>query len=98
MPVVRFTLLRLGLLVLAGVVLHLVGFRSWLLVLLATLVGLALSFLLLHRQRDEAARWLEARARARRERGPQPGVDELAEDALLEREAEAQQDPVAELE
>lgn len=120
MPVAVFTLLRLGLLVLAAVVLYAVGFRSWLLVLLATVVALALSYLLLTRQRDAAARYLADRAERRRHRPPTE--DELAEDELADRasassgsgpsvpadggsapggsdrEADAEQDPVSQLE
>lgn len=112
MPVAVFTLLRLGLLVVAAAVLYAIGFRSWLLVLLATVVALALSYLLLGRQRDAAAQHLARRAERRRRRPPTE--DELAEDAQAdhgspalggavapsgsEREAEAEQDPVAQLE
>lgn len=80
MPVVTYTALRLGLLAAAAVVLYLLGMRGWLLVLVAALVGWGLSYLLLARQRDAAARSLAARdARRRAARGTDE--DTLAEDA-----------------
>lgn len=84
MPVVTFSLLRLGLLAVSLGVLWLVGLRSWLLVVVATVVALALSYLFLARQRDAAARYLAERSERRRaERAERAvGPDEAAEDAL----------------
>ena len=57
-PVITYSLLRLGLFGAALVVLWLVGMGGWLLVLVAVVIAFALSYVLLGRQRDAAARWL----------------------------------------
>lgn len=61
MALLTYTLLRLGLVVAAGVVLYLLGVQSWLLVVLAVLMGAGLSYVLLDNQRQAAARTLERR-------------------------------------
>lgn len=84
MPVVTFSLLRLGLLAVSLGALWLVGLRDWLLVVVATVVALALSYLFLARQRDAAARYLAERSERRKaERAERAvGPDEAAEDTL----------------
>lgn len=76
-----FSVLRLGLIVAAGGLLYLVGARGWLLVLLATVVAVPLSYLVLRRQRDGAAQWLAARAERRRAERALLAGDEDDEDA-----------------
>lgn len=65
MPLVTYSLLRLGLLVVALVGLALAGMGGWLLVVVATVVAFVLSYVLLPRQRDAAARWLAERGTRR---------------------------------
>jgi membrane protein implicated in regulation of membrane protease activity len=85
-PVVIYSLLRLGLLAAAVGALWLVGLRDWLLVLVAIVVALLLSYALLRPQRDAAARWLAERAERRRE--PSRFAAGVAQDAA-EEDAEA---------
>jgi hypothetical protein len=88
MPVVTYSLLRLGLFALALVGLWLAGMGSWLLVVVATVVSFALSYVVLGRQRDAAARWLAERRTTpeRRSRFPRGVEDDAAhEDAVVER-------------
>lgn len=79
MPVVTYSVLRLGLLVVALVGLWLAGMGGWLLVLVAALVAGALSYVVLGKQRDAAALWL---ADLRR-RPPRRDDDAAAEDAQI---------------
>ena len=65
MPLVTYSLLRLGLFALALVGLWLAGMGSWLLVVVAALVAWALSYVLLGRWRTAAATWRAERAAAR---------------------------------
>lgn len=84
MPVVTYSLLRLGVFALALVGLALAGMGSWLLVVVAAVVAAALSYVVLGKQRVAAARWLEDR----RTGGPRFSQavqdDAAAEDALAE--------------
>jgi len=83
--VLRYSLLRFGLFAACLGVLYLLGARGILLVLLAAAISLALSYVLLARQRGELARLLAERA------SPRPGAAPrgrfargIAEDAAAE--------------
>jgi hypothetical protein len=77
--VLRYSLLRLALFAVVLGALWVLGARGILLVALTVVVSLALSYLLLRRQRDALAAAIAARVETRPEhRG---GVDEAAEDA-----------------
>ena len=84
-PLVTYSLVRIGLFVAAGAALYAVGMRDWLLVLIAAVVSAALSYVLLGHQRDDAATWLAERAEERRRRGAVPDADSAAEDAEIDR-------------
>jgi hypothetical protein len=62
----RYAVLRIAMLVTVGGVLYLVGMRGWLLLFTAVLVSAVLSFFVFMRQREAAARNLEATIEARR--------------------------------
>lgn len=84
MPVLVYSLLRLLLIVVVLGALWLLGLRHWLaLAGFAAIIGAALSYLMLSRQRDASARYLAERAEARR----RAGDDEEFEDAVTEDEA-----------
>ncbi|GAB4084489.1 hypothetical protein GCM10028784_11190 [Myceligenerans cantabricum] len=89
MPFVTYTVLRLALFGGALALLYAAGMRSWLLVAVAALVAFALSYVLLSRPRDDAARWLaERRGRRRAGRGGSVADDDAAhEDAVVDRAA-----------
>lgn len=76
----RYSALRLAVLVGVGLVLYLLGFRSWLLLLLALVVSGMVSYVLLMRVRDDAAANLESWVQRRGARRRQA---EEAEDAEL---------------
>ena len=81
-PVVVYSLLRLGLFALALVGLWLAGMGGWLLVLVAAVVAWALSYVLLGQWRDGAARWIADRRSDDRPRfSAQVLADADAEDA-----------------
>jgi hypothetical protein len=90
-PFLRYTVLRLGLFVLALAVFALLGAGGWLLVLLAAVTSLALSLVLLRGPRDELSAVLASRAdparrgQRRFERGL--SEDAAAEDAAVEQAA-----------
>jgi cell division protein FtsL len=63
---VRYAVLRVAMLVTVGGVLALVGLRGWVLLFAAVLISAVLSFFVFARQREAAARNLEA-AVARRQ-------------------------------
>lgn len=90
MPLVLYTALRLLLFVVVLGVGYLVGLRYWLLVVVAAVVALAVSYLALRRQRDAAAVWLAQRAERRRTAVARE-VDEDAayEDAVVDRKDDA---------
>jgi hypothetical protein len=54
-PVVTYTAGRIALFLVVGVVLFLVGFRSFLLVLLALVISMPLSYVVLRKQREAFA-------------------------------------------
>lgn len=74
-PLLKFTVLRLALFVAALAVLALMGAGGWLLLLLAAVVSLALSYVLLRGPRAELAAAIEQRTARRL------SADEQAEDA-----------------
>ncbi len=83
MPLLRYSLLRLLTLVASLAVLYLVGLRGWVWLLVSVIVAAAVSYLLLARPRDAAARALAERAN----RPAKPlvaGVDESVEDAVVD--------------
>ncbi|MGC0143008.1 DUF4229 domain-containing protein [Pseudactinotalea sp. Z1732] len=65
MPLLTYTLLRVALVVGAGALLYVLGVRSWLLVVLAVLIGAGLSYVLLAGPRQAAADDLERRTGGR---------------------------------
>jgi len=79
MPLLTYTLLRLGFMFAVGVVLYLLGVRSWLLLALSILMGAGLSYVLLARPRQSAAEDLERRTGGRPTR-LERAVDADAED------------------
>ncbi|WP_324649500.1 DUF4229 domain-containing protein [Georgenia sp. H159] len=89
MPILRYTLLRLAVLAGAFALLWLLGFRGWLLAVVAVVVAALVSFLALPRHANEAAAVI---ARRREGRGAPRTVDkdiaddEAEEDALLDGE------------
>jgi hypothetical protein len=85
-PVVTYSLLRLGVFVLALAGLWLAGMGSWLLVVVAAVVAAALSYVLFGRQRAAAAQWIADRrapGAPRFSRAVQE--DAAAEDAIADR-------------
>lgn len=86
-PVAKYTLLRLGLFVAALAVLYALGGDGWLVLLLAAVISLALSYVLLRRQREEMAEEIAERVRERhhpRVAGGGPAEDAAYEDAIVE--------------
>jgi len=90
MPVIIYSVLRLGLFLAALVGLWLAGMGGWLLVLVAAVVAWAVSYAVLGRQRDAAALWIAERRGAERPRFS-PGVeaDAAAEDEASESSADS---------
>ncbi|MCK6209796.1 DUF4229 domain-containing protein [Georgenia sp. EYE_87] len=87
MRLLVYTLLRLGLVLAAAGVLYLVGLRSWVLWIAAVVVGALLSFLLLGRQREDAASVLAQYDPLREERpafSPKVQQDADYEDAVVD--------------
>lgn len=93
MPFAIYSVLRLALLGLVGVVLYLVGLRSWPLVVVAALLALMISYVVLSRPREAAAVYLAQRReeriaqRATGERGRFSGAveeDAASEDAHVD--------------
>ena len=87
-PYLKYTVLRLGVFVLALVVLSWAGARGWLALALAAVVSVLLSLVLLRRQREEMALDLQRRIDARATGGPKrtsfgaaADADNAAEDA-----------------
>ena len=87
MPVIVYSVLRLGLFALALLGLWAAGMGGWLLVVVAAVAAGALSYVLLGRQRTAAAIWIAERRAATRPRFS-PGVeaDAAAEDAESQRQ------------
>lgn len=96
MPVVTYSLLRLGVFLLALLGLWLAGMGSWLLIVVAALVAAALSYVLFGRQRVAAARWLAERRSVDSPRFSRAVLDDAAaEDAIADRlRADEQTGPV----
>ncbi|MFE6234151.1 DUF4229 domain-containing protein [Cellulosimicrobium sp. NPDC057862] len=94
MPVVVYSVLRLLLFAAALGVLWFAGLRGWLLVLVAAVVALMLSYLTLRRPREAASRYLAARAEHRARTGERfsreieddAAAEDAALDAALDRE------------
>jgi hypothetical protein len=87
-PLVLYTLWRVLLFVAVLGVGYLAGLRSWLLLVVAAVVALTVSYLALRRPRDAAARWLAERAERRKAAsGTSRRVDEdtAYEDAVVDR-------------
>jgi hypothetical protein len=87
-PVVTYSLLRLGVFLVALLGLWLAGMGSWLLVVVAAVVAAALSYVLFGKQRTAAAAWIADR-RSTAEQGPRFSRavqdDAAAEDAIADR-------------
>ncbi|MDF9874868.1 DUF4229 domain-containing protein [Cellulosimicrobium cellulans] len=94
MPVVVYSVLRLLLFAAALGVLWFAGLRGWLLVLVAAVVALMLSYLTLRKPREAASRYLAARAEHRARTGERfsreieddAAAEDAALDAALDRE------------
>lgn len=86
MALLRYSVLRIVLVVGAGALLYLLGLRSWALVLAAIIVGAGLSYVALDGPRRAAAGELQSRGIGRTSRIEQ---DIAAEDAREDAEAEA---------
>lgn len=85
MPLLTYTLLRVALVAGAGAVLYLLGVRTWLLVVLAVVIGAGLSYVLLANPRHAAAADLERRSGGRRTRVERSVErDDAAEDAQFD--------------
>ena len=72
----RYAVLRLTMAVTTGGILYLFGLRGWLLLFLAVLISGVLSFFFFMRQREAAARNLEAMVEGRRSRHEHAQADE----------------------
>lgn len=87
-PVVVYSVLRLLLFAVALGALWFAGMRGWLLVLVAAVVALMLSYLTLNRPREAAARYLASRAEHKARTGERFSReiedDAAAEDAALD--------------
>lgn len=86
-PLLRYSLLRLALLLAVFAVLWICGIRGWLWLILGVVIAGAISYLAFPRQRDAAAGVLAERAEHRR--GAQD-VDADSEDAVLEAAVDAE--------
>jgi hypothetical protein len=82
-PVLVYSVLRLLLFAAALGALWLAGMRGWLLVLVAAVVALMLSYLTLNRPREAASRYLAERAE-RRARTGERFSREIEDDAAVE--------------
>jgi hypothetical protein len=84
-PVAKYTLLRLGLFVACLAALYAVGGNGWLVLVLAAVISLALSYVLLRRQREEMAEAIADRVQTRHS-APKggPADDAAYEDAVDE--------------
>jgi hypothetical protein len=84
-PVVAYSLLRLGLFAAALLGLWLAGMGGWLLVVVATVAAWALSYVVLRRYQLRADRWIaERRASGRPRFSADVEADAAAEDAAAE--------------
>lgn len=83
MPLLRYSLARLGLLVAAVGLGWWAGLRSWLLVVVAVVVAYSVSVITMRRLRDETTVWFQQRAERRSGR-PTLDEDARAEDAVVD--------------
>ncbi len=84
MPIFRYTIWRLVLFALALALLWWLGMSGWLLVAVAALIAMLVSYLALAGPRDAAARSLADRAARRQARRRAGDEDAAAEDAAAE--------------
>lgn len=86
MPVLRYSLIRVLLLLASLAALYLVGARGWLWVGLSIVIAGAVSYLAFPRQRNAAAGALQQQAEQRKARAKERGdlADEDVEDAAVE--------------
>lgn len=92
MPVVTYSLLRLGLFAAALLGLWLAGMGGWLLVVVATVVAAASSYVLLRRYQLAADRWIAERRAGGRPRfsvavEEDAAVEDAADDAATDQSA-----------
>ncbi|WP_418606739.1 DUF4229 domain-containing protein [Georgenia sp. SUBG003] len=96
MRLLVYTLLRLGLVLASAGLLYLLGLRSWFLWMAAVVVGALVSFLVLRRQREEAAHVLAQFDPLREERptfSADVEADAAYEDAVVDAAAERREHP-----
>lgn len=79
-----YTLLRLALFALATAGVWFAGMRSWLAPVIGVLLGYALGYVLLGRQRDAAAAYVQRRSEGRPHRGTATDEDAALEDAAVD--------------
>lgn len=79
-PFVRYSILRLTLLVAVGLVLWAVGARGVLWLVLTAVVSITVSYVLLRQPREQAAQALDARAQGRRPSRTTRRIDQDAAD------------------
>ncbi len=79
-----YTLLRLALFALATAGVWFAGMRSWLAPVVGVLLGYALGYVLLGRQRDAAAAYVQRRSEGRPHRGTATDEDAALEDAAVD--------------
>ena len=79
-PFVRYSILRLTLLVAVGLVLWALGARGWLWLLLTAVVSFTVSYVLLMLPREQAAQALDARVSGRRRSRSSRRLDQDAAD------------------
>ncbi|WP_123370716.1 DUF4229 domain-containing protein [Cellulomonas sp. PhB150] len=85
MPVVTYTLLRLALFAVATAGIWWAGMHSWLAPVAGLVIGWLLSYVLLGRQRERAAAYVQARSEKRADRAPtHTEQDAELEDAIDE--------------
>ena len=87
-PFLRYTFLRLTLLLAVGVLLYAVGLRDLLLVAVTVVVSAALSYLLLAGPRQVVVDRMEQRVAARAARSRRVDEDAAVEDAAVDRRRE----------
>lgn len=80
-PVLVFSLMRLGLFAVSFVVLWAVGMHSWLAPVVAAFLAWGISYVLLTRPRDAAARYLADRSQRVRRTDDDAAVEDAADDA-----------------
>lgn len=85
-PFVRYSILRLTLLVAVGAVLWVVGARGWLWLLLTALISVTVSYVLLKLPREQAAQAIDDQISGRRRPGRASAIDRDADDEDAESE------------